>query len=75
MLISADPVVRPVTDVGSRVPSDTDGRYNKVVFNKCNCFWFRVFCCETSNYLFCGYNQDNQECYCKLICSWYVKLL
>ena len=33
---------------------------------KCNCFWFWVFCCEISNYLFCGYNKDNQECYCKL---------
>ena len=34
-------------------------------FFKCNCFWFWVFCCEISNYFFCGYNQDNQECYCK----------
>ena len=29
-----------------------------------NCFW--VFCCEISNHFFCGYNQDNQECYCQL---------
>ena len=28
---------------------------------KCNCFWFWVFCCEISNYFFCGYNQGNQE--------------
>ena len=35
-------------------------------FFKCNCFWFWVFCCKISNYFFCGYNQDNQECYCKL---------
>ena len=28
---------------------------------KCNCFWFSVFCCEISNYFFCGYNQ---VCYC-----------
>ena len=31
---------------------------------KCNCFWFWVFCCEISDYFFCGYNQDNHECYC-----------
>ena len=31
-------------------------------FFKCNCFWFWVFCYEISNYFFCGYNQDNQEC-------------
>ena len=35
-------------------------------FFKCNCFWFCVFFCEISNYLFCAYNQDNQECYCQL---------
>ena len=35
---------------------------------KCNCFWFLLFCCEISNYFFCGYNQDNQEC----IVNWYV---
>ena len=33
---------------------------------KCNCIWFWVLCCEISNYFFCGYDQHNQECYCKL---------
>ena len=35
-------------------------------FFKCNCFWFWGLCYEISNYFFCGYNQDNQECYCQL---------
>ena len=41
-------------------------KFMQLRFFKCNCFWFWVFCCEISNYSFCGYNQDNQECYCLL---------
>ena len=35
-------------------------------FFKCIFCWFWVLCCEISNYFFCGYNHDNQECYCLL---------
>ena len=41
-------------------------KFMQLRFFKCNCSWFWVFCCEISNYFFCGYNQDNQECYCQL---------
>ena len=41
-------------------------KFMQLRFFKYNCFWTWVFCCEISNYLFCGYNQDNQECYCQL---------
>ena len=38
-------------------------------FFKCNWFWFLILYCEISNYFFCCYIQDNQECYCSWICS------
>ena len=44
-------------------------------FFKCNCFWFWVLYCQIYNYLFCGYNQDNQDVIVSWMCSWQVKLL
>ena len=40
--------------------------HSTAVFVVYNCFRFWVFCREISNYFFCGYNEDNEDCYCQL---------